>query len=185
MTDAVQASGQFMRAAERATTLYELSDEYVHLVALLEDDEVDPHLVEQELDRVSGEIKHKAEAIGGLVRWYEGLAELRRSESKRMAETVGTFERRAERLRAYLLKHMQAMREATGNDRIDTARYTFKISQNPPKVEVLEAMLVPSEFNRTRINIEPDKTAIREHWRKTGEIVPGTEITRSERLDIR
>ena len=184
MPELEQASRDFMRAAERSTTLYALSEEYLDLVALLEDDEVnerDPHLVEQELDRISGAIAQKAEAIGGLVKWFEGLAEMRRAESKRMAESVGTLERRAERLRAYLFSHMQA----TDMPRIDTARFTFSIRQNPPRVEVLEAMAVPHEFFREKIIREPDKTAIREHWKQTGEVVPGVEIVRGERLDIR
>lgn len=181
MTELEQASKDFMRAAERSTTLYELSDAYLWVVSLLEDPDTDPHLVEQELDRISGEIKHKAEAIAGLVRWYEGLAELRRGEAKRMADSVKAFEHRAEWLRGYVLRHMQA----TGLERIDTARFTLSVRQNPPRVEVLEPMLVPHEFQREKIIIDTDKTAIRDHWKKTGEVVPGVEIVRTERLDIR
>jgi hypothetical protein len=181
VTDLERASRAFVQAAERSTTLYALSEEYIQLVDLLEDPDIDPHLVEQELDRISGAIKEKAEAIAGLVRWYEGLAELRRIESKRMAETVGGFERQAERLRAYVLRHMQA----TGITRIDTARFTLSVRQNPPRVEVLEAMLVPEEFKRTKVVVDVDKRAVLEHTKLTGEVVAGTEIVRAERLDIR
>jgi len=176
-----QASKAFMQAAERGTTLYALSDQYLHLVELLEDPETVPEEVEAELDRLSGQIAHKSEAIAGLIKWYQGLADMRLSESKRMAESVYRFEAQAERLKAYLLKHMQA----TGMTRIDTGRFTLSIKLNPPRVEVLEAMLVPSEYQRTKVIIEPDKKAITEHWKTTGEVVPGVEIVRAERLDIR
>ena len=181
MTDIAQLSEQFMAIAERASTLYELSDEYRALVDLLDDPEVDPHLVEQELDRLGDKIAHKSEAIAGLIRWQEGLASVRRAEARRMADGAARFERQAERLRAYVLKHMQA----TGMTRIDTGRFTLAVRQNPPHVEVLELLLIPSEFKRTVITEEPDKRAILEHTKATGEIVPGTEIARTERLDIR
>ena len=180
-TTVERASRVFMLAAERTTTLYELSEEYTRLVDLLEDPEADAEQVEAEIDRIEGQIQHKAEAIAGLVAWYEGLSSLRKAEARRMADSVGRLEKQAERLRAYVLKHMQA----TGLRRIDTSRFTLSVRQNPPRVDVLEAMLIPSEFNRTRVIVEPDKTAIRDHWKATGEIVPGTEIVRGERLEIR
>lgn len=176
-----QASTAFVQAANRSSTLYALSDQYLHLVELLEGDEMDLDDVEKELDRISGAIAHKAEAIAGLVRWYQGLADLRKAEAKRMADTVSSFEHNAERLKAYVLRHMQQ----TGMTRIDTGRFTLSVRQNPPRVEVLEAMLVPSEYQRTKIITDVDKRAVTEHWKTTGEVVPGVEIVRGERLDIK
>ena len=175
-----EASKTFMEVARKANTLYELSEQYTHLVELLEDPETVDEEIEVELDRISGQIAHKTEAIAGLVRWYEGLAGMRKDEAKRMAATVGTFEQRAERLRAYVLRHMQA----TGVTRIDTGRFTVSVRLNPPRVEVLEAMAVPPEFQRTKIIQDVDKIAITKHWKETGEVVPGVDIVRSERLDI-
>lgn len=181
MPDLEQASRNFMLAADRLSTLYSLSEEYIQLVDLLEDPKVDPHLIEQELDRLSDQIAVKADKLSGLIRWLEGLADLRRAEIDRLKTGASTLDNRAAQCRAYLLQHMQA----TGMTRIDTARFTLTVKQNPPRVEVLEPMLVPSEYQRTKITIEPDKTAIREHYKQTGEVVPGVEIVRGERLDIR
>jgi len=175
-----QASKDFVAAAERTTTLYALSEQYAQTVDLLEDPDADPQLIEQELDRLGGQIVEKAEAIAGLIRWYQGLGDLRGIESKRMAEGAAHFHHQAERLRAYVLKHMQLLEQ----DRIDTARFTLRVRQNPPHVEVLDAAQIPHQFNRSKITVEPDKTAIREHWKTTGEIVPGVDIVRTERLDI-
>lgn len=181
MTDIEQASKAFVQAAQRSTTLYTLSEEYLMLVELLDDPEADPHLVDEELERIGGEIKHKAEAIGGLIRWYEGLADLRRSESKRMAESVKAFENKAEWLRHYVLQHMQA----TGIERIDTARFTLSVKQNPPRVEILEEMQIPEDFKHRREIVDVDKRAILAYTKASGEIVPGTDVVRGTRLDIR
>jgi len=170
-----------MRVAERATTLWELTDEWLDIAILLDDPDADPLLVEQQLDRIGDKIAHKVENIAGLVRRFEGLAEFRKAEGKRMVESAARFERQAEWLRGYVLKHMQA----TDSERIDTGRYTLSVRQNPPRVDVLEAMLVPSEFQRTKVTIDVDKRAVTEHWKATGEIPPGVEIVRGTRLDIR
>lgn len=181
MTDIERLSKDFVKAAERTNTLYALSDQYLYLVDLLEDPDADPALIEQELDRVGGQIAHKAEAIAGLIAWYEGLAGLRKAEAQRMAQSVSSFEKQAERLRSYVLKHMQA----TGMTRIDTARFSLTLRQNPPRVEILEPMLVPREFQREKIVIDVDKRKILEHVKATGEVVEGTEIVRGTRLEIR
>jgi len=181
MTDVQQASQAFMRAADKTTTLYALSDEYLHLVDLLDGGEMDVDEVERELDRISGEITHKAESIAGLIRWYQGLADMRKAEAKRMSESVASFEHQAERLKAYVLANMIA----TGHTRLDTGRFTLSVRQNPPSVAVLDASAVPSEFQRTKVEISVDKRAIVEHTKLTGEVVPGTEIIHGTRLDIR
>jgi hypothetical protein len=181
MTDLEQASRDFLKAAERATTLYALSESYNQLVDLLEDPESDPQRVEQELDRLAGDIKQKAENIAGLIRWCEGLAQLRRGEAKRMLESAAPLENKADWLREYVLKNLQAL----GIQRVDTARFTLRVQQNPPRVEVLEPLLVPGEFKRQRIIVDVDKRKILEHVKETGEVVEGTEIVRGTRLDIR
>jgi hypothetical protein len=180
MTEIEQASRAFLKAAERSSTLYELSDTYIHLLMLLEDPDVDSHQIEQHLDTITGAIKEKAEAIAGLIRWCEGLAEMRRVEAKRMLDSAAPFANKADWLRDYVLRNMQA----TGIERIDTARFTLKIKTNPPRVEVLEPMLVPSEYQRQKIVVEVDKRKILEHLKETGEVVEGTEIVRGQRLDI-
>jgi Siphovirus Gp157 len=181
VTDINKTSKEFIQAAERTTTLYALSDEYTRLVNLLDDPEVDAELVEAELDRISGAIAKKAEAICGLIRWFEGLADMRSFEAKRMADGAAGFQRQADRLRAYLLRNMQAA-EMT---RIDTARFTLSVRQNPPRVHVLEEMLVPSDFKRTKLIEEIDRRLILNHMKQTGEIVDGVEIVRDTRLEIR
>ena len=57
--------------------------------------------------------------------------------------------------------------------------------QNPARVEILEEMMVPGEFKEIRTTVHIDKRAILAHTKQTGEVVPGTEVVRGERLDIR
>jgi len=177
----VEASRAFHRAAERSTTLYDLSAEYVHILDLLEAEDADADALESELDRIAGKITHKAEAIAGLVMQLDGMSAMRKAEAKRLRERAEADESHAARLRDYLLRHMRAI----GTERIDTARFTVSIRQNPPSVEVLEEMLVPPKWLRVVTTTSVDKRAILEHVKATGEVPDGVEIVRRTRLDIR
>jgi hypothetical protein len=44
---------------------------------------------------------------------------------------------------------------------------------------------VPAEYVRTVTTTSVDKRAILDAYKTTGEIVPGVEVTRGQRLDIR
>jgi len=167
--------------AERTSSLYQLTDEYLHILDLLEDPEAASEALEHELDAIAGKITHKAEAIAGLVKQLEGMAALRKAEADRMRELAAADQRHADRLRDYVLRHMVAL----GSERIDTARFRLSLRTNPPSVQVLEELLVPAEFIRTITTTSVDKRAILEHFKTTGEIVDGTEVTRGQRLDIR
>src|SRR5262252_10057272 len=174
-----QASRDFMEIAARSNTLYQLSDDYLRILAVLEE-EAD-EVLEAELGRIAGQITHKAEAIAGLVVQLDGMADLRRAEAKRLRERAEADERHAVRLRTYLMSHMALI----GSERIDTARFTVAIRANPPSVEVLDQDQVPEKFRRVVTTVSIDKKAILEHYRTEGEVVDGVEIVRRQRLDIR
>jgi hypothetical protein len=169
-----------MQAAERSSTLYDLSADYLQILDLLDSGETDEAL-ELQLDHLAGQIAQKAESIAGLVAHLDGIAAMRRAESERLRKRAQSDEAQAARLKEYVLKHMQAI----GKERIDTARFTLSVRTNPPAVQVLEEMLVPKEFIKTVVSTAVDKRAILDHLKSTGEVVDGVAITRGQRLDIR
>lgn len=179
----LQASRAYMAAANRSSTLYELSEDFLRILDLVEDPEQDEQALEAELDRISGLIAHKAEAIAGLVAHIEGLADARRAESKRLKERADADERHAQRLRDYVFRHMQAI----GSERIETVRFTLQIKTNPPAVEVLDGweVRVSPQFLRTVTTVSVDKRSILDHYKQTGEIPDGVDISRKQRLEIR
>jgi hypothetical protein len=170
-----------MAVAERSTTLYALTDDYLRILDLLEDPDAKTDALEQHLDALAGKITHKAEAIAGLVKQLEGMAGMRKAEADRMRELAASDQRHADRLRDYVLRHMQLL----GTERIDTARFRLSLRTNPPAVHILEEMLVPEEFIRTVTTTSVDKRAILDNYKATGEIVPGVEVSRATRLEIK
>ncbi len=170
-----------MTIVERSTTLYSLASEYLDVLALLEDPDADADTLEQQLDDIAGLLTQKADNIAALVQQFEGMAALRKAEADRMRELAAADQRNAERLRSYLLRHMQAL----GTEKIDTARFKISVRTNPPAVQVLEEMLVPEQFVRTVTTTSVDKRAVLDNYKTTGEIPAGIDITRSTRLEVR
>lgn len=176
-----ETSRAFAALAQRSTTLYALSADYLHLLDLLEDPDADEAELEKRLDEIAGLITHKAEAIAGLIKQCESMASMRKSESDRMRDLAAADIRNADRLRDYVLRHMVAI----GSERIDTARFKLRVRTNPPAVQILEQMLVPDEYVKVVTTESVDKRAILDAYKATGEIPPGVDITRSSRLELR
>jgi hypothetical protein len=178
---AVAASQQFMDIATRASTLYDLSADYLSVLDLLEQTDDDPALLEQALDAIAGKITQKADNIVALTRQLEGMAELRAAEAKRMKALADADAKRADRLRDYLLRHLVAI----GAEHVETARFRIAVRQNPAAVQVVDADAIPADFIRTVTTTSVDKRAILAALKDTGEVVPGIEIVRGTRLEVR
>ena len=170
-----------MTIVERSNTLYALAAEYLDTLALLEDPDADADALEQQLDGIAGLLTQKADNIAALVQHIEGMAAMRKAEADRMRNLAAADQRQADRLRDYLLRHMQAL----GSEKIDTPRFKISVKVNAPAVQVLELMLVPEEFLRTVTTVSVDKIAVKAHVKATGEIPAGIDITQSMRLDVR
>jgi hypothetical protein len=59
------------------------------------------------------------------------------------------------------------------------------LRSNPPAVQVLEELLVPDDYKRVVTTTSVDKRAVLDAYKTTGEIVPGVEIVRGTRLEVR
>jgi hypothetical protein len=166
-------------------TLYDLSSEWSENVArLMELDPADAErweIFSSRLDELEPAIAAKCEAIVCLIRELERLAEAQRSEAQRIDRRGSANRDRARRLRAYVMQQMRA----AALDRVETTRFTLTLRASPESIEVVDQDALPEEFRTTRTVVTPDREAIRRHYRTTGELVPGVEVTRTDHLDIR
>jgi len=181
MTALDTASRKFMIAADSLPTLWSLGEEFVQLVVLLEDPESDPAEVEAEMQRVAGDITRKAHGVATVIGALESLAAFQKANADRLAAKAKANQSHADRLRSYALSCLQALEL----DRLETGTHTFVVRQNPGRVEVVDASAVPSEFQRTVITTTVDKKAVMDVYKQDGELVPGTEIVKSSRLELR
>ena len=102
----------------------------------------------------------------------ELLIEAMKAEEKRIADTRKTGEAKLEKFKQYVLENMERL----GLDKIPTELGTLSITKNPMSVEIEDETAVPEEFKTIVQTVKVDKTAIKKHFKETGEIIPGTKI---------
>lgn len=172
-----------MRAAARASTLYELSDQYAetyYRIADAADDQRDALLAE--LGAIEGTIAVKADSIAVIAVTEDSRAAAEEDEAARLIAKAKRRRAHAEWCRGYLLREMTAQ----NNRRIETGRFTIRVQNNSsPTVTVTEEAAIPAEFWRiVPASSEPSKVAIGRHFTATGEIVPGVAIQVGQHLRI-
>lgn len=114
------------------STLYELTGNYITLMDMLDDPEVDPITLMDTLDAVEGELDEKAENYGRIIRNLEAEAKALKEEADRLSRRKRTIDNNIDSLK----KRLQMAMELTGKDSIDTPLFKFRIQKNAPSVVV-------------------------------------------------
>lgn len=114
------------------STLYELTGNYITLMDMLDDPEVDPITLMDTLDAVEGELDEKAENYGRIIRNLEAEAKALKEEADRLSRRKRTIDNNIDSLK----KRLQLSMELTGKDSIDTPLFKFRIQKNAPSVVV-------------------------------------------------
>ena len=150
-------------------TLYELTEDYMNLLELAEDPDIDEQAFMDTLEGIEGALEDKAEGYAKVIRTLEGDAAACDAEAKRLRNKKQTIENNIKRMKAALQYAMQA----TGKTKFKTALFSFGIQKNPAAVVIDEGYIenIPDRF---LIPQDPqiDKKAIKEAL-KAGEDLEG------------
>ena len=150
-------------------TLYELSDDYMNLLTMAEDPDIDPEAFADTLAGIEGAIEDKADGYAKVIRTLEGDAVACDAEAKRLRNKKQIIENNIKRMKQAL----QYAMEATGKTKFKTALFSFGIQKNPAAVVMDEGYIenIPERF---LIPQDPviDKKAIKEAL-KAGEDLEG------------
>ena len=107
--------------------LYELSQEYERIAAVLLDDNGElSATAEDMLSQLAQDLKKKAESICCLIQRFHGEAESAGKEAERLKALADKRHAAAERLKAYLFHHLQQF----GIDVLDTDKFHLRIHPN-------------------------------------------------------
>lgn len=139
---------------------------------IMEQEEMAPELKE-ELERELTVLLHeKSQNIIGYTRNIELTIEAMKTEEKRLSDKRKLLENTLERFKEYVKNCM----EQGGITKVDTGLGTLTIAKNPMSVEVENENEVPAEFKQEVVTVKVDKTAIKNHFKETGEVLPGIKI---------
>ena len=150
-------------------TLYNLTNDYMNLLELAEDPDIDEQAFIDTLEGIDGALEDKADGYAKVIRTLEGDAAACDAESKRLRNKKQTIENNIKRMKAAL----QYAMEVTGKTKFKTALFSFGIQKNPAAVVMDEAYIenIPERFLIPQDH-QIDKKAIKEAL-KTGEDVGG------------
>lgn len=140
-------------------TLYELTNEFIELLDMLQDPEIEEQIVLDTLEGIDFELELKADGYAKVIKELEGSIEIIKAEQTRLAKKKSTMEANIARLKS----NLQDAMVKTGKTKFKTDLFSFNIQKNggkPPVIlDVKDTSELPDEL--VRIKEEPDVEAIR------------------------
>jgi SpoVK/Ycf46/Vps4 family AAA+-type ATPase len=157
--------------------LYELSQNYLQLMNMIEDMEDDA--LKDTLESIEDEIHSKAENIAKLMRNIDGDIDAIKTEEKRLADRRKALENRKNGLKQYVEDQLNL----TGIDKVKTATFTIAIQNNPPSVHIDDHEHIPTTY---WVAQEPklDKKLLLQYL-KDGNEINGVRLVQNRSLRIR
>ncbi len=139
--------------------LYELTNEYLALKSLLEDDEADEQIISDTLEAYLGaDIENKAEGYAIVLKELEAELTKWQTEKKRIEAHVSTLSNNIDRMKSRFLDAMNAMQLPE----IKTEHFNLKIAKNggvAPLIFVDNAP-IPEQFKKWEPNVKAIREAI-------------------------
>ena len=158
--------------------LYELTQNYLNLLDLLENPEIPKEVVESAIAEIQGNFEDKAENIVKLIKSIEADIKGYKEEETRLSTRRKTLENKVKGLKDYLEGSMIALNKKDIKGKI----FTLAIKKNPPSVVIDDFNILPMEYKK--IEEKEDKKKIKESI-DNGIEVPGARIEQKESLRIR
>lgn len=149
-------------------SIYELTEDYMNLLAMAEDPDIDEQAFMDTLEGIEGALEDKADGYAKVMKQLEANADGLDAEIKRLQERKSLMVKNVDRMKSTL----QKMMETTGKEKFKTELFSFNIQNNPPSLvmDSEDIEVIPMEY---LVPQDPkiDKTKIK------ADIKAGKEIT--------
>lgn len=163
-------------------TMYELTADYMTVLDMAQDPEIDPQAITDTLEAIGGEIEIKAENTAKVMKELEAEAAKIKAEEQRLNARRKTLENNIEHIKTRLYDAMKL----TGKTKFKTALFSFSIAKNGGKIPVVvdvDCSELPDDF--VIISEKPNLEAIREYIEKHGTCAYAHYGERGESLRIK
>jgi len=153
-------------------TLYNITNKFVELMDKAQDGELTEEEYNQLGEELALELQKKSSGIIGYTQNEEAFIEAIDMQIKRLQDLKKAKQNRLDKFKGYVKDNMDRL----GITKIETELGILSIAKNPMSVEIENESEVPKEYIQEIVKTQIDKTAIKNHFKETGEIVPGTKI---------
>lgn len=163
-------------------TIYELSSDYIAILAMMEDPEVDEQTLADTLEGIEGALEDKADNYARVMRQMDADAKAIKAEEERLYNRRKSIENRS----AWLKKTLQTVMEETGKTKFKTQFFSFGIQKNAPSV-VIDATDIDSIPADYLVQQAPkiDKTKIAADIKAGADLSGIAHLEQTESLRIR
>ena len=158
--------------------LYELTQNYMNLQALLEDETISQDIIEAAMKEVGDDIEEKAQNYAVIMKNLEAEAAALEKEEKRLAARKSSLKNRNKILKDNLENSMKAI----GKIKFKTNLFSFNIGKNPSSVNIDDENLIPDQYIVYTKSLA--KRAMLDDIKK-GVIIPGVSLKQTESLKIK
>lgn len=161
-------------------TLYDLQGEYLDLLLLAEDPDVDPQLIVDTMEALDGEIEEKADGYAMVMRDLEEQELALKNEIDRLALRKAAVYNNRQTMK----KALEAAMRVTGKTKFKTTLFSFNIQRNPASVVVdVPWTKLPEDYLKYK-DPEIDKTKLKKALQDGAEI-EGAHLVQTESLRIK
>lgn len=164
-----------------SNSLFHLTQEYLHIANILEENggELTPEL-EEALEFNQEAVQVKGVNIAFVIKKYDSEIEPYQKEIERLQKAVKAKENAKERLKSYLKSNMERL----GITEIKGEIMTIRLQNSRSAVEIVDKDSIPKKFLNKKIDVVPDKKAIKEAL-DSGQKVKGVELKESKSLILK
>lgn len=153
-------------------SLYKITNKFVELMDKAEEGELTEEEYNQLGEELAIQLQQKGSNIIGYTKNIEFMINAMKEEEKRISENRKSLESKLDKFKEYVKDNMERL----GITKMDTELGTLSIAKNPMSVEIINENEIPNEFKQEIVTVKIDKTAIKNHFKETGEIPQGTQI---------
>ena len=153
-------------------SLYNITNKFVELMDRAQEGELTEEEYNQLGEELAIQLQQKSSNIIGYTKNIESLINAMKEEEKRISDNRKALENKLDKFKQYVKDNMERLNIT----KIETELGTLSIANNPISVEITNEDEIPNEFKQEIVTIKVDKTAIKNHFKETGEILPGTQI---------
>ena len=154
-----------------------ITQRYTAVMALADDDSIPQDEINNALLTLEDELQEKGENCIKYLGSIQDNIDIAKANKKKLDEYIKTLESRKKRIEQaciYALDTLQVKSIMTGWGEL-------KIKKNPPAVIIDDVTQIPTQYQRQKIQVDVDKTAIKAAI-KAGEEVPGAHLEQGTSL---
>lgn len=153
-------------------SLYNIQNRFTELFEKAENEELTEEEIQEQGQKLAIELQKKSTSIIGYSKQLELTSNAIQEEIDRLTNMKKAIDNRQNRFKQYVKENMERL----GLEKIETPLGVLTIAKNPISVEIVSEAEVPEKFKKSKVTITVDKTAIKEHFKATREIINGVNI---------